>query len=47
MSNNNENENDNILEQVEVALDKPIDPSIPDKLNHEINAIRKDRGIDK
>lgn len=39
--NNNENENDNILEKVEVALDKPIDPSIPDKMNHEINDIRK------
>lgn len=43
MDNNNENENnnENIVEQVSVSLDKPIDPSIPDKLNHEINAIRK------
>ena len=44
MSNNNnenENNNENIVEQVAVSLDKPIDPSIPDKLNHEINMIRK------
>lgn len=43
MDNNNENENnnDNIVEQVHVSLDKPIDPSIADKLNDEINAIRK------
>lgn len=43
MSNSNENENDNenIVEQVAVSLDKTIDPSIPDKLNHEINMIRK------
>ena len=37
----NENEKDRIVEQVAVSLDKPIDPSIPDKLNHELNAIRK------
>ena len=45
MDNNNENENENnsekIVEQVTVSLDKIIDPSIPDKLNHEINEIRK------
>lgn len=43
MDNNNENENNNesIVEQVSVSLDKPIDPSIPEKLNHEINSIRK------
>ena len=37
----NENEKDNIVEQVVVALDKPIDPGIIDKLNKEINTIRK------
>jgi hypothetical protein len=43
MNNNNENENnnENIVKQVTVSLDKPIDPSILEKLNHEINAIRK------
>ena len=41
-SNENENNNENIVEQVAVSLDKPIDPSIPDKLNHEINIIRKE-----
>lgn len=43
MDNNNENENkdENIVEQVVISLDKPIDPSILDKLNHEINTIRK------
>ena len=41
MNNNNENNDEKIVEQVEVALDKPIDPSIPEKLNNEINAIRK------
>lgn len=39
MSNNNENEK--YLKQVQVWLDKPIDPSIHDKLNNEINMIRK------
>lgn len=38
---NNSNDNDKIVEQVQVSLDKPIDPSIHDKLNNEINAIRK------
>lgn len=38
---NNENENENIVEQVQVSLDKPIDPSIHDKLNNEINMVRK------
>lgn len=37
----NENENDKFVEQVAVALDKPIDPTIIDKLNGEINTIRK------
>ena len=37
----NENEKDRIVEQVAVSLDKPIDPSIIDKLNGEINSIRK------
>lgn len=37
----NENEKDNIVEQVQVSLEKPIDPSIHEKLNDEINAIRK------
>ena len=37
----NENEKDRIVEQVTVSLDKPIDPSIIEKLNGEINAIRK------
>ena len=41
MNNENENNNDNIVEQVHVSLDKPIDPNIHDKLNNEINAIRK------
>ena len=41
MNNSNENENDNIVEQMQVSLDKPIDPSIIDKLNGEINSIRK------
>ncbi len=40
-SNENENNNENIMEQVAISLDKPIDPSILDKLNHEINMIRK------
>ena len=38
---NNENGNDKFVEQVAVALDKPIDPTIIDKLNGEINTIRK------
>ena len=37
----NENGNDKFVEQVAVALDKPIDPTIIDKLNGEINTIRK------
>lgn len=37
----NENEKDKIVEQVAVSLDKPIDPSVIDKLNKEINTIRK------
>ena len=43
MSNNNENENnnENVVEQVAISLDKPIDPSILDKLNREINDIRE------
>ena len=41
MNNENENNNDNIVEQVKVPLDKPIDPSIIDKLNNEINAVHK------
>lgn len=39
MDNNNENK-DNV-EQVCISLDKPIDPSIRDKMQNEITTIRK------
>lgn len=39
MDNNNENK-DNV-EQVCISLDKPIDPSIYDKMQNEITSIRK------
>lgn len=38
---NNNNENKDDMEQICVSLDKPIDPSIHDKIVNEIMSIRK------